>query len=112
MPPIPFMFEVLLARSRAIAVATFAAGCEAKLSNHALKGLLPSCRMYSTTASLTAGLATAVRFPVLHRRDGVGGGADGAGEAQRRRGQQEARAAVGAQPVGEVGQQPDLAEID
>ncbi len=49
---------------------------------------------------------------VLNRRNGVGGGADRAGEAQRRGGQEEARAAVGAQPVGEVGEEPDLAEIN
>ena len=35
-----------------------------------------------------------------------------AGEAQGRRGQQEARAAEGAQPIGEVGEVPDFAEID
>src|ERR1700755_1421971 len=35
-----------------------------------------------------------------------------AGQAQRWRGQQEAVAAVGAQPVGERRQVPDLAEVD
>src|SRR5205823_4495687 len=40
----------------------------------------------------------------LDRRNRIGGRADGAGQAQRRGGQQEARAAVGAQPVGEIGQ--------
>src|SRR5713226_10138203 len=44
----------------------------------------------------------------LDRRNGVGGGADRAGEAQGRRGQEETRAAVGAEPVGEVGEEPDL----
>src|SRR5437763_3133719 len=47
-----------------------------------------------------------------HGSYGIGGGADGAGEAQRRRGQEEPRAAIGAQPIGQIRQQPDLAEID
>src|SRR6185437_3364051 len=38
--------------------------------------------------------------------------ADGPGQAQRRRGQQEAIALVGAEPIGELGEIPDLAEID
>src|SRR5437764_13603478 len=47
-----------------------------------------------------------------HGGDGIRRGADSPGEAQGRRGQEEPRAAVRAQPVGEIGQQPDLAQID
>src|SRR5271155_279231 len=46
------------------------------------------------------------------RRHGRRRRADGAGQAQRRRGQQEARALAVAQPQRQVLQPPDLAEIE
>ena len=47
-----------------------------------------------------------------NRRDGVGGRADGTGQVEWRRRHEEAAAVVGAQPVRELGEPPDLAEID
>src|SRR5215469_12320002 len=47
-----------------------------------------------------------------HRAYGGCGGADGAREAERRGGEEEAGAAMGAQPIGELGKIPELAEID
>src|SRR5215813_13834027 len=47
-----------------------------------------------------------------HRAYGRCRGADGAGKAEGRGGEEEAGAAMGAQPIGELGEIPELAEID
>src|SRR5215469_18496529 len=47
-----------------------------------------------------------------HGGDSVRGRADRARQPQRRGRQQETRAAMGAEPVGELGEVPDFAKID
>src|SRR5437763_16143576 len=47
-----------------------------------------------------------------HGSYGIGGGARRAAEARRRRGPEEPRAANGSQRIGQIRQQPDLAEIE
>src|ERR1700690_4101116 len=44
-----FTFDVLPSSKRIFGVATFAAACAARLSNHSLYGIDPSGRMYSST---------------------------------------------------------------